>query len=91
MKFKYIEILSNEMFLLPNGKVHYIDNKRYGGNGFFAWERSKGECEICHAQENLCLHHKNGYSNDLNDLMVLCRKCHRKKEIEENGRKYTMD
>lgn len=87
MPFKYIEILNSEMFVLPNGKVHYIDNKRYGGNGFLAWERAKGECEICHAQNNLCLHHNNGYSNELKDLIVLCRQCHRKMEVKKYGRK----
>lgn len=90
MEFKFIKILSYEMFRLPNGKVHYIDNKRYGGNGFLAWEKSQGKCQICGTQENLCLHHKNGYSNKLEDLEVLCRKCHRNSELKgkiKNGRK----
>ena len=85
MEFKYIKVISNESFLLPNGKVHYIDNKRYGGNGLFAWERAKGRCENCGTYDKLCLHHNNVYSNELNDLMVLCRSCHRMLE-EENKR-----
>lgn len=87
-EFKYINVLSYEMLQLPNGKIHYVDNKRYGGNSFLAWEKAQGRCENCGTYENLCLHHDNGYSNELKDLVVLCRKCHRKLEVEEKyGRK----
>lgn len=87
--FRYIQKLSYEAIRLPNGKIHYVDEKRYGGNGMLAWDRAKGVCEFCGTTENLCLHHKNGYSNELKDLIVLCRQCHRKLEIKEknNGRK----
>jgi|LSQX01.2.fsa_nt_gb hypothetical protein len=83
--FNYIQKLSYEMFRLPNGNIRYIDNVRFGGNGLLAWDRSKGKCEICGTMEKLCLHHKNKFSNDLDDLIVVCRKCHRKIE-EENKR-----
>lgn len=84
-KFKYIIKLSYEMFKLPNGKVHYIDNTRFGGNGLLAWDKSKGKCEICGASENLCLHHNNGFSNELKDLMVVCKKCHKKIHKKQKG------
>lgn len=88
-RYHFIEKLSYEMFRLPNGKVRYIDEKRYGGNGMLAWDKAQGRCEVCGTYENLCLHHKNGYSNKLEDLIVLCRKCHRNLEIKEknDGRK----
>jgi hypothetical protein len=78
--YENIKILSHERVLLPNGKTKTVDNKRYGGNGFRALDRSKGKCEICGSEENICIHHKNGYSNELEDLMVVCRSCHRKIE-----------
>lgn len=81
-EFQYIKKLSYERLQLPNGKVQYVDNKRYGGNAFEVFERAEGECEICGSDEKLCIHHKNGYSNELEDLIVLCRKCHRKDEIQ---------
>ncbi len=40
--------------------------------------KAKGEkCEKCNAIENLEIHHKK-YTNNLEDLEILCRKCHRK-------------
>ena len=83
--FKRIKKLSYEMFRLSNGEVRFIDEKRYGGNGMIAWDLSGGLCKICGCSENLCLHHTNGFSNELDDLVVLCRKCHRLEEIK-NGR-----
>jgi predicted phage replisome organizer len=82
-EFKYIKKLSYEQLQLPNGKVQYVDNKRYGGNAFIAFERAEGKCQICGTYENLCIHHMHGYSNELSDLMVLCRKCHR--DVEESN------
>lgn len=72
--------LSCEMVQLPNGKVHYVDEKRYGGNAGLALDRAEGRCEMCGETENLVIHHNNGFSNDLDDLLVLCRKCHAKLE-----------
>lgn len=72
--------LSCEMVQLPNGKVHYVDEKRYGGNAGLALDRAEGRCEMCGETENLVIHHNNGFSNDLDDLLVLCKKCHAKLE-----------
>ena len=46
-RYYFIEKLSYEMFRLPNGKVRYIDEKRYGGNGILAWDKAQGRCEVC--------------------------------------------
>ena len=72
--------LSCEMVQLPNGKVHYVDEKRYGGNAGLALDRAEGRCEMCGETENLVIHHNNGFSNELDDLLVLCKKCHAKLE-----------
>lgn len=81
-KFKTIQKLSYEMFRLPSGETRFIDEKRFGGNGMLAWDLSGGKCKICGCTKNLCLHHANGFSNELDDLVVLCRKCHRLEEIK---------
>ena len=81
--FKYIKKISYERLQLPNGKIQYVDNKRYGGNAFIAFELAQGKCEICGTYDDLCIHHMNGYSNDIDDLKVLCRKCHRRSEVLE--------
>ncbi len=85
-EFKYIKKLSNEQFVLPNGEKRFIDEKRYGGNGMFVWDRSQGKCEICGSTENLCIHHNNGYSNNYEDLVIVCRSCHR--DIEEGKKSW---
>lgn len=72
---------NEQRILLPSGKVQQIDEARYGGNGVKAFERSGGVCEMCGSQENLCIHHNNEYSNELDDLVVLCRKCHKNVEF----------
>ena len=68
--------ISYERIQLPNGKLQYVDEKRYGCNGGLAFDRAEGRCEICGSDENLVIHHSNGYSNELDDLIVCCRKCH---------------
>lgn len=83
--YEYITVLSNEQIALPNGETKYIDEKRYGGNGKAVWERAKAQCEICGSNNNLCIHHANDYSNDLQDLILVCRSCHRKIETGEIG------
>lgn len=78
-KFKNGSVrISREMIRLPNGKVRYVDEKRYGGNGMIALDKSKGKCEKCGSDENIVIHHSNGYSNELKDLICLCKKCHLK-------------
>ena len=59
-----------------------VDEKRYGGNGLKALERDKYKCVRCGSPENICIHHNNGLSNELEDLITLCRKCHSKVEQE---------
>ena len=68
--------LNAEMLRLPSGNTVYVDEKRYGGNGMLAYDLAGGKCEKCGSEENLCIHHNNGYSNNVEDLYILCRKCH---------------
>lgn len=42
-------------------------------------------CKKCKTTENLTRHHENGY--DTNEVEILCRACHTKKEIENGQRK----
>ena len=81
--FKNIKIISYEALKLPNGKVKYFNNAAYGGNAFKVYERSCGKCENCGSQENLCITRLNGYSTELKDLSVLCRKCQSKLKNNE--------
>lgn len=82
-----IKKISHEAIRLPNGDVKYFNNASYGGNGFLVYERSKGKCEHCGAEKTLCITRMNGYSNELKDLKVLCRKCHSKIRNNESFRK----
>ena len=82
-KFEVITVLSKEQFALPNGETRFVDEKRYGGNGKKVWERAKCKCELCGSEDNLCIHHNNGYSNEMEDLVLVCRSCHRKIETGE--------
>ena len=77
--------LNGEMLLLADGTRRYIDEKRYGGNGMLVMDRAGGKCEICGSDENVVIHHNNGYSNEPNDLIVLCSKCHGKAHSKEHG------
>lgn len=70
--------ISKEMILLPCGTIKYLDEKRYGGNGSLAMDREKGICQICGSDKNTVIHHNNGFSNDLKDLIICCKKCHSK-------------
>lgn len=75
--------LNGEMLRLPSGNTVFVDEKRYGGNGMLAYDLANGKCEMCGSEENLCIHHNNGYSNDIEDLYVLCRTCH--SQVESGG------
>lgn len=68
--------LNADMLRLPSGNTVFVDEKRYGGNGMLAYDLAGGKCEMCGNEENLCIHHNNGYSNNVEDLFILCRKCH---------------
>lgn len=73
-----VERVTNEMIRLPDGSTKYIDNKRYGGNAEYVYELAECKCEICGETDpkKLLIHHNNGYSNDLEDLFLLCKSCH---------------
>lgn len=77
--------ISSERVLLPDGSFQYIDEKRFGGNGLKALNNAGCMCEVCGETEKLVIHHLNGYSNELKDLIVLCRKCHGKAH-SKNGK-----
>lgn len=68
--------VNRETILLPSGKTQYIDETRYGGNGAVAFDKAKCKCQRCGTGENLLIHHNNGASNSLSDLVVLCTECH---------------
>lgn len=69
-------VTAKDMIITPNGIPHYIDEKRYGGNGKLVMSMANGKCSDCGDDNNVVIHHNNGYSNEINDLIVLCRKCH---------------
>ena len=60
----------------PDGIKHHVDDKRFGGNGMLALDRARGRCENCGSGKDVVIHHNNGYSNELDDLVVLCLLCH---------------
>jgi 5-methylcytosine-specific restriction endonuclease McrA len=58
-------------------KKDYHDLKKFDGNRFKALERDDYTCQICGdtEKEKLIVHHKNK-SNELTELITLCRGCH---------------
>ena len=72
-----------EMVRLPNGTIRYVDEKRYGGNGMLVLDRAQGKCEWCGSEDNVVIHHMNGFSNNPEDLICLCKKCHGKAHTGE--------
>lgn len=70
--------VNGEMLRLPDNSIRYVDEKRYGGNGMFVIDRAKGMCELCGNENGSIIHHNNGYSNEPEDLLYLCTKCHGK-------------
>ena len=72
------KVVSSEQIIDENGNSHFVDEKRYGGNGKIKLAQANCCCEICGSNENIVIHHKNNYSNDIDDLQVLCKKCHGK-------------
>lgn len=71
-----------------SGHVPYIEDyanrKRYNGNYYICFRRDKCRCAICGDNENLCMHHIDGYdenkpgNSDENKMVTLCRECHSK-------------
>jgi hypothetical protein len=49
-----------------------------------AWERAGGRCEICQSDKPCDTHHKDFRkdNHDLDNLQVLCRKCHKRLHVE---------
>ena len=68
--------MNESTIMLPTGKTQWVDEKRYGGNGMLAYDLAGGKCEMCGSYYDLLIHHGNGYSNDIDDLYILCKKCH---------------
>lgn len=68
--------LNGNYIITPDGQSHFVDEKRYGGHGMQALDRAFGKCERCGSNAGICIHHNNGYSNELDDLVCLCASCH---------------
>lgn len=77
-ELKECKRLNENMIRLPTGQTQYVDEKRYGGNGMLAYDLAGGKCEMCGSYDDLLIHHGNGYSNEPEDLYVLCKTCHGK-------------
>lgn len=59
----------------------YLNSDHWKQIRLKALERAGNKCQLCSSKENLNVHHntyKNRGHEDLNDLVVLCRKCHAK-------------
>lgn len=60
----------------------YVNNKRYNGNYYICFKRDKCQCVICGSNQNLCMHHIDGYDENkpenscANKMITLCRDCH---------------
>ena len=77
--------LNGSTVITPDGKAHNVDEKRYGGHGMQALDRALGKCELCGSSENVLIHHNNGYSSELDDLVCLCISCHGKAHSKKNN------
>lgn len=68
--------LNGSCLVTQDMKKHTVDEKRYGGHGMQALDRAFGKCELCGSDKEVRIHHNNGYSNELDDLVCLCISCH---------------
>lgn len=50
-----------------------------------ALDRAFGKCEVCGSDKDVRVHHNNGYSTELDDLVCLCTSCHGKAHSKELG------
>jgi len=58
-------------------KQQQLSKRRYGGKHNDVLIRDNYTCQICGSRENIIVHHKKGLkSNNLKDLITLCRICH---------------
>lgn len=73
-------VVSGEQLIDEDGNPHFVDEKRYGGNGKIVLANANCTCQMCGTKGDILIHHNNGYSNDIQDLVVLCKKCHGKVE-----------
>lgn len=77
--------LNGSAIVTPDGKTHTVDEKRYGGHGMQALDRAYGKCELCGTNKDIVIHHNNGLSSELDDLVCLCVSCHGKAHNKRNG------
>ena len=77
--------LNGTTLVTPDMRKHHVDEKRYGGHGMQALDRAFGKCEKCGSNKDVRIHHNNGYSNELDDLVCLCLKCHYEAHNKKNG------
>lgn len=72
---------SNDRIEMPNGTIRYVDEQKYSGNGKIVLAKSAGKCDQCrNSDDSLLIHSKNKYSNNVNDLIVLCSECYKKEQ-----------
>lgn len=92
--------LRNNKILKPGvgsgNNQFYTNNHMYkNGIGSFhetAFKNKKHECERCSSTTHLLVHHKdhNRGNNELQNLEILCKKCHQKHHcIRDNKGRYT--
>lgn len=77
--------LNGTTLVTPDMRKHHVDEKRYGGHGMQALDRAFGKCEKCGSNKDVRIHHNNGYSNELDDLVCLCFTCHCEAHKKKNG------
>jgi len=78
---KYIRKYQKRYRNIPRVKEKY--KIRQYANRWFRQEiiKEKKQCEMCNSIENLELHHKE-YNKNKEEIILLCRKCHRKIHIK---------
>lgn len=76
--------LNGTTLVTPDMRKHHVDEKRYGGHGMQALDRAFGKCELCGTDKDVLIHHNNGFSNELDDLVCLCTSCHGKAHNNRN-------
>ena len=74
-KLKNCTRIDKNTIILPTGERRVVDEKRYGGNAGLVYDLTNGRCEDCGEIGEL-IHHENGFSNEIEDLVCLCKKCH---------------
>lgn len=65
-----------DIVISPDGRRASVDDKRYGGEGMLLMAMCQMHCEMCGGTEKLRIHHNNGFENGIQNLLLLCAKCH---------------